>query len=733
MIRQSFTDRTRAISLKRSTREVLAEALERRLCLSAMPLAEAFGAEEGPPVVRTAVTTSPVSAAALPSSFVLDMVHHNPGQARTQTQFLDPKFLAGWGYNGQVMNETIQAAVTFDSFDKTTFPAGSAARQWVLNKAAQVDGQIAAAHAAGLKIYYWTDFIVLPKTLVSKYRSSLVDPNGKLDPDRSLTQTVLRAMLSEIFARFPGVDGLVVRTGEVYTQDVPYHTGNNPIVHGASSHITLLNLLRDEVCVKRNKLLIYRTWDTSGTAGFHANSAYYLQVTNAIATHSKLLFSIKEQAGDFQRMTPFNPTIGIGKHRQIIEVQSQREYEGKGSSPDYIGKGVIDGWEEYASINPAGRPDGLREASASPLFAGVWTWSRGGGWDGPYIPNDLWPRLNTYVIAKWAQDRSRTESSIFNSYATGTLGLSGDSLSRFRELSLLSADAVLRGRMSTSGGVNPFWTRDEYIGGTPTLRSFFDSTISNGRIGAVMAEKQDAVNKWMRIESLAKQISMPSSTLRDYLVTSATYGRIQYDLFEDAWEVMLYGLQGDRTGSYNRTVIDAAIRNYDSLWQEWRNLKASKSNCPTLYTDDAYRRDAANGVGAWVDKYRVPATTLQAEYAARSGATVAGENSGYSGSGYVDFQHASGDWVEWTYTAASARNYSLTFRYANGGTPDRPLELKVNGVVVRSRLSFPATGGWSTWKTVTTTVALKAGTNKVRLTAVGLDGPNLDRLEIRPI
>ena len=442
----------------------------------------------------------------------------------------------------------------------------------------------------------------------------------------------------------------------MYTQDVPYHQGNNPILHGVASHVTLLNILRDEVCVRRNKTLIYRTWETSGSGGFHTSTSYYRQVTDAIATHPKLLFSIKHQAGDFQRMTPFNPTITIGKHRQIVEVQAQREYEGKGSSPDYVGKGVIDGWEEYGWINPAGRPDGLRQAAAaSPLFAGVWTWLRGGGWDGPYIKNDMWPRLNAYVIAKWCRTGRAASHRSSTPTRPATSG-SAATTSRFRELCLLSADAILRGRLSTSGGVNPFWTRDQYIGGVPLLRGWFDSTISGGRVGAVLAEKADAVAKWRRIESLAKQISMPDAGLRDYLVTSATYGRIQYEIYEKAWTVMLYGMQGDRTGTYNRAVIAEEIADYDALWQEWRNLKASHPGCATLYTDDAFRGDAAKGVGALIDKYRhlpgaaTTTTTLQAEAAARSGAVVAAANAGFTGSGYVDFANPSGDWVEWTVT-----------------------------------------------------------------------------------
>eukprot|EP01051_Picozoa_sp_SAG22_P000058 SAG22_NODE_1_length_62449_cov_158.689270_58_plen_87_part_00 len=35
-------------------------------------------------------------------------------------------------------------------------------------------------------------------------------------------------LVAETFARFPGCDGWIVRTGETYTYDTPFHIGNSP-------------------------------------------------------------------------------------------------------------------------------------------------------------------------------------------------------------------------------------------------------------------------------------------------------------------------------------------------------------------------------------------------------------------------------------------------------------------------------------------------------------------------
>jgi fibronectin type 3 domain-containing protein len=156
----------------------------------------------------------------------------------------------------------------------------------------------------------------------------------------------------------------------------------------------------------------------------------------------------------------------------------------------------------------------------------------------------------------------------------------------------------------------------------------------------------------------------------------------------------------------------------------------------------AYRVRATNAGGAspasTVATVRTPAapttgTTYEAESATIVGASKAANQPGFSGTGFVDYAHNTGDYVEFTVNAPAAGNYALEFRYANGSTGDRPLELKVNGAVALAKLSFAPTGSWSTWKTTTATATLNAGTNVVRLTATGSNGANLDALTVRPL
>ena len=122
---------------------------------------------------------------------------------------------------------------------------------------------------------------------------------------------------------------------------------------------------------------------------------------------------------------------------------------------------------------------------------------------------------------------------------------------------------------------------------------------------------------------------------------------------------------------------------------------------------------------------------LQAEDATVSGAVVATNQTGYYGTGFIDFTNATGDYVQWTINVPAAGTYDLSFRYSllSGS---RPLELKVNGVVKISSLDFPVTGSWSTWNKVITSQSLNAGNNTITLTTNGSNGGNVDELVVVP-
>ncbi|MDI1461109.1 DUF1080 domain-containing protein [Catellatospora sp. KI3] len=138
---------------------------------------------------------------------------------------------------------------------------------------------------------------------------------------------------------------------------------------------------------------------------------------------------------------------------------------------------------------------------------------------------------------------------------------------------------------------------------------------------------------------------------------------------------------------------------------------------------------------AWYTLNSLAGSTYQAEQAALSGATVGTEHAGYTGAGYADFADTAntGGYVEWTVSVPTAGNHSLSFRYANGKTVDRPLAVAVNGTTVSPALSFPPTGAWTTWRTTTLTTSLPAGQVKIRATTTGANGSNLDHVVVTAV
>jgi len=536
-------------------------------------------------------------------AYIMNMVHVNPGEGETNSAYNTPNFVKSRGFDAMVLMDYIQCAITYDNFEKNIIPQGNE-RAWITSQAEIIDKKLREADSASIDVYAFTDVFVAPKSIWGKYGEEMgmqeTDFHGyggdiknvrKPNIQFPIIQKLMRAQIEGIFNRFPSLDGLVIRFGETYLHDTPNHMGGKLVRQGdegIADHVTLINLLREEVCVKRNKKLFYRTWDFGW---FHTETEIYLAITDQIQPHDNLVFSIKHTKGDFLRTFDFNPTLGKGKHAQIVEVQCQREYEGKGAHPNYIAEAVINGFEEYEGMEGI---TSLSDLKGNPNFKGVWTWARGGGWKGPYITNELWCDLNAYVMSHWALDTTRKESAIFTEYAR-ELGLSPEDTEIFREIALLSNKGVLLGRTSKLTHINPWWIRDHHMGGITAkdfnnheeawgrLNEDFEQIISKGLVEDVLAEKEQAVHIWKKIETLSQLVITGDKLFKDYLKISSTYGRIKYEIIQQAWIVMLKGMEGEKKEVFDRELIIKSKHKYDQLWEEFRALKANNPQCATLY------------------------------------------------------------------------------------------------------------------------------------------------------
>jgi len=525
-------------------------------------------------------------AAAEMRPLILDMVHHNPGGERYQTKFEHPAFVEQEGYNGKVyfLFDSPTLAVNWESVDRNILPVGSPDREWVDAKAKEIDGLISGCKKSGLRTYAMSDMVLFPKRLVEKY--SLAKTMG--DPTNAQTDKFLRLLVAQIFERFPDLDGLVVRIGETYLHDAPYHQGAiQNKTDAQKTIIPLVKLLRDEICVKRKKQLIFRTWYS-----FDTNMVTYQAVSDAVEPDPNLIFSVKHCEGDFHRGNAFSKIIGSGRHPQIIEVQCAREYEGKGAYPNYIANGVIDGFEEHQLKPSEGRFNNIGAfARQSPLYAGIWTWSRGGGWDGPYIKNELWCELNAWVIAQWAADPRQSEETVFKRFTEEKLGLKGDGIKRFRKLCLLSAQAVLRGKSGTRRELSPWWSRDDGLN-RPELPS---DPAARKRIAD---QQREAVRIWEQIVLLAQEIHFPDPETADFVKVSAQYGLDLYRVYQAYIDLNLAGVEAAPQE------IQALLGSYDQAWKDYRELEAKHPICSSLYQEHGARFGFGDGLEKVVAEFR---------------------------------------------------------------------------------------------------------------------------------
>jgi len=528
-------------------------------------------------------------------SFLIDMVHHNPGEPPFESEFTSPENLARLGYSGQVFKH-VNCAVRFDTLGRNDFAEGTPSGQWMDALRSSIEREISAAKAENLKVYYHIDLFVLPRALVEDERSLLCNPEGKISLDRERTIEVHRALFFELFRDFPQIDGLIVRVGETYLFDTPFHCGNTAVpLHGngiqpewsQSQYIRLLKFLRDEICVRYNRTLIQRTWDIFGDR-FHADPAFYLAVVDQIPEHEQLIFSIKHTALDFFRRVKVNPSLGLGKHSQVIEIQCQREYEGKGAFPNYIGHLLADGFPENRSSKS------LASLLNLPTVRGVFTWSRGGGWYGPYLKNEFWCKLNVYIISAIALNPARSEAEAFNSFCRDIMGLDVVSSVHFRQSCILASQAILLGRYCEDydeqwkEAVIPteLWMRDDRLGGMDQLRPVFEYLDKRGTTESAIEEKRQSAELWRQSLNEFDQINFENEELSGPIRTSFQYAIYLFEIIATGWELLSIDFAASIGKQIDRDrLIDLKV-SYERTWRLYRDLRDSSPGCATLFNGE---------------------------------------------------------------------------------------------------------------------------------------------------
>lgn len=507
-------------------------------------------------------------------TYIMDMVHHNPGEPLFESMYNRPDVLKQMGYNGKCyfLFDSPTLAINWDDFDKDILPLGTPDREWVDKKAARLHMLFNDCKRNDMEVYAMSDLILLPKRLVQKYGIEKTFGN----PQDSLVQCILRYQLNAFFTQFPQMDGIVVRIGETYLEDAPYHMGHIENKDNPDKCIVpLMNLLREEVCEKLNKKVVFRTWWS-----FDTDAERYQYVSDHVEPHPNLVIAVKHCEGDFHRGNPFSKVLGLGRHPQLVEVQCAREYEGKGTYPNYIARGVIEGFEEDFHKKEEGKYWCLRDIYNTGKLVGMWTWTRGGGWEGPYPKHELWCDLNAWVMAQWARSPKQSEETIFNRYAKERLKLSKKDVARFRELALLSEKATLLGMRSAAypDDIFSMWVRDEYIT-FPVLPDDKD------KAAVLLSEKDTAVTYWQQIVDLSEQIRVPDAHVDETMKVTCRYGLEMYRIYRALFHLasIRQGFASEHKSSY--------LAEYDDAWNNLNLLlQEHPQTCPSLYSKTLIRR-----------------------------------------------------------------------------------------------------------------------------------------------
>jgi alpha-galactosidase len=168
-------------------------------------------------------------------------------------------------------------------------------------------------------------------------------------------------------------------------------------------------------------------------------------------------------------------------------------------------------------------------------------------------------------------------------------------------------------------------------------------------------------------------------------------------------------------------------------WDTWANATVTAPLNAGANTVRATATTASGGPNVDFLEIAVapPPGEFQAEDAAITMGVVESNHLGFTGTGFVNTDNVVGSGVTWTVNAATAGPATVSIRFSNGTTTNRPMDVAVNGTVTVPGQAFNSTTNWDTWATVTLNLTLDAGANTIRVTATTASGgPNLDRLTL---
>lgn len=251
--------------------------------------------------------------------------------------------------------------------------------------------KIAKKH--GMRIFVTTDFLFYNDDIERHIKTSGVTPSD-----------FFLDVLKKAIARFPAIDGIILRIGENDGKDVTGTFLSRLELRTPEAANALLKKILP-FFERHDKTLIFRTW----TVGVYElgdliwNERTFAAVFESIESDA-LIISMKFGDTDFMRYLPLNPLFFHGKHKKIVELQTRREWEGMGMHPSFIG------WDYSRYFNMLSK-----EVSV----VGIHVWCQTGGWAKRAWNNvtflnesSFWNELNTEVTISLFKNKTSVHEAI---------------------------------------------------------------------------------------------------------------------------------------------------------------------------------------------------------------------------------------------------------------------------------------------------------------------------------
>lgn len=542
--------------------------------------------------------------------------HDNPGEEPFDSRFRDPEVVLDRGFNGMIVHG-LAGILTYDAYDARLVPEGSDERATVLAARERVVALVRRAKANHLTVFLNGDELAFPARALELYGDEVGRVDAKagkrlFDPTLPKVAELIDATFDELFALLPEVDGVQVRTGEVYTQSEPTLAGNNPN-HGMRAGSepdlgvrTTVALVRRAVVERHGRRYNQRMWGYYDSP--HSAPARWLPFAQEFTPDPRHTFSFKHPKTDYWRWNPINPNFGVGGQPQWAEFQMAREYEGKGAFPSWLGRYLRDGATEIA---PGG---GLAAIHASGV-RGAWCWARGGGWRGPYLQREDWVDLNVEAFVRLLWDPRADPAQIAREWCVLQRGVAPDSpaLEHFAEIARLSEEALLAaryigpfcraGHLKRGSGWTPDgnWSRDDALGAGEDVhaaREFHAFLAKDGTVAEAIAEKERALAASRELMRRFDAILALVGDDRDWreLHNTALWGARWVETvghhFAGCWQAYEWRAGGGADETLRRSAL-AHVRAADFAWRDYVGRVALLPGCATPYVDKGLAAERA--------------------------------------------------------------------------------------------------------------------------------------------